>query len=214
MRKVFWNNSPPKLRDYIRVRHTEKYGGGTCGMWYSTFLSSVAAMQKLEGYARNYLDGAGERDVVMEDAIATSAEEVMTTLTLSLGHVIECEEMNKVMTGKFGVETLNEGSALSNVMRLSKANREIKTLEEVNPVSRGERGIPGNGKVSVDKGSDVLPLAGKEEPPLAPLKETTKETAPAEQVDKSDKRSTGVEVKKNDTDEKRKDETGTGVENS
>jgi len=208
VRRALWKNSPPELRDYIRARHQQKYGGGGCGNWYSVFMDNATAMYKLEEDARNYLDEARERDFE-EDVIATRAEVVMENLKLSLHHVIQCEEMNKVLNGKFVVETVTEGSALSNVIRLSKSNREIKTME-AKYVSQGGNENPGNGEISVDKGTDVSLLPGKEEPPVAPPKDPTS----AKQVNKSDKKSEGVEVKKNETDEKRKDETGTGVENS
>jgi len=97
------------------------------------------------------------------------------------------------------------------ILRLAKSNRENGDLQRV---LQGGSGILAKGKVSVEKGGfDVHPLAGKEELPSLPPKATTKETTP-EQVDKSDKKSVGVEVKKNGPGEKGKDEIGTGVENS
>jgi hypothetical protein len=219
VRDALWKNSPPEVRELARARHQEKYRDGNCGDLYRSVFEARWRMKLYERRSREYLDGEGERNILLEDATVRLVETTTNELKKLISAVIDCEEMNKAMTGKFDVETVKEGSALSNVLRLAKSNQR-EDFERIHESGDYERilqqalAIKGKGGVSVNKGADIIPLAGKEESPTPPPKETTKETTPAAQVDKSEKKSVGVQVKKNETDEKGKDESSTGVENS
>ena len=217
VRNALWKNSPPEVRELARARHKEKYGDGNCGDLYTSVFEARGRMKVYERKSREYLNGEGERNILLEEGMVRLVETTTDELKMLISAVIDCEEMNKAMTGKFDVETVKEGSALSNVLRLAKSN-ESGDLERIyespdyERILRQAMGTEPKGDVSVDKGADITPLAGKEEP--RPPKETTKETTPAAHVDKSEKKSVGVQVKKNETDEKGKDESSTGVENS
>ena len=219
VRNKLWKNSSPEVRELARARHKEKYRDGNCGDLYTSVFEARGRMKVYERKSREYLDEGGERNIVFEEEMVRLVETTTNELKQLISAVIDCEEMNKTMTGKFDVETVKEGSALSNVLRLARSN-ESEDFDRIHESGDFERmlqqamEIKAKGDVPVDKGADIVPLAGKEEPPTPPPKETTKETTPAAQVDKSEKKSVGVQVKKNETDEKGKDESSTGVENS
>ena len=207
LRNELWKHSPPDVRDSIRAKMQEDYGGGSCGLWYVRFFQGADDMWKLEERARQYLDDDRERDVLEEEQIAKEAENLTDTMGTCLTMLFECEEMNKVIYGKFAVESVRPGSAINNVVRLADSNPQTKTTE--NSVLLAVSRIPKTGRTSVETG-DVIPLADKETTSPSPPQQTSS----TERVEKSDKKTGQVEVKKSESDEKRKDETGTGVENS
>ena len=219
VRRALWGATPPKERDVIQRRHREKFPEerGACGGMYDAVVDAILDLGDLQARSRRYLDGAGGRDFMEERTIREDAKMTTMVLRRSLLGLIECEEMNLVMHGSLDGETVLVDSALASVLRLSDEHAQTAVVQTRD---NGGSGNPAKVEASAgDKGGEFLPLTGKESSTSSsstaesPQKETTPD--PGGQVDKSEKKSAvAAEVKKTETDEKGKDETGTGVENS
>jgi len=221
VRKSLWSRTPHDGRAVIRSRYRDRFpeDKGRCGGVYNDFLDASVVMHGIEERARKYLDAGGERDILEEKEIMDDATMTASSLRRCLLALIECEEMSAVLDGKFEIEKFRPGMAITSVVRMASSQipRVQEAVAQTRDAAEGSTS-PGKGKVSVDKAAEVLPLAGKEGTSSSttttnPEKETTPTTG-EHAVGKSDKKGVGAEVKKTETDEKGKDETGTGVENS